>query len=164
MVSMRATDGRRLAMVLTEGEATEPVVIDAKRLKMGAKPFIAELNGTLRTTPIVGKGQVANVTESAEPTVEGLYPKIGPCLPSIDAESYAAVSLDYEFLTQMAAAIRPKIEGDSERSITVYFPKSGAGPTIFRHGQNLGLVMPRESEKTAKEIEAYQDAIKAHAL
>jgi hypothetical protein len=163
-VSLVATDGRRLAATIEEGNATRQAVIKGDALKLkGKEPIAAELNGALKVSSKPAKrGAPAVSTEHTGGEIEGRFPRYKDIFPT-SLDEYVSVVLDSDFLSEMAAAIRPA--GAECTGITIAIPKNGDSPAIFQFADNLGILMPMEREKGSKGAAVeYRRALVRHGI
>lgn len=160
-VSLRVTDGRRAVAVIAAGTASEPALVPALALKVGAHGVQAELNGSLKVTTPAPKGKPSTVKEYTDGRiVDGRFPSFSGVIPNSVKEGYATVCLDYQFLTEIAAAIRPKGASDEKRVLTIHVPLQGVAPVVFRYEENIGVI--QSCEPDADEAEQYEAAYQAH--
>ena len=163
-VSLRATDGRRLAATIEEGSATHDAIINGDALKLkGKEPIAAELNGALKVSAKPAKrGAPAVVSEYAGGEIDGRYPRVKDIFPN-DISSYTTIELDYQFLSEIAAAIRPA--GAECHAITLAIPTDANTPAIFQFGDNIGVIMPMERESGREgAAAAYRRALVRHGF
>lgn len=154
-VSLVATDGRRLAATIEEGSATRPAIVRGDALKVSSRPIGAELNGALKvSTPGAKRGAPAQVLEYATGEVDGRFPRHADVFPN-DVADYVFIALDYDFLSKMAAAIRPATGTEDSRGIEIGICMTDDKPAVFMFRNNIGLIMPMADDT---KFEAAQEA------
>jgi hypothetical protein len=166
-VWVTTTDGRCMAFTKAQGEADEQCLMPTEILSKTSKyEHDVVLNG--KWTGTLGK---SNVLRTAD-VMEGLYPKVVPCLPTTDeadgkpvdgrpqVTDYRAVSLDTALLDNIGQAL----VNDEVAGITLLVPDNNELPMLVVPSsgyQGVGVLMPIASDpKATPAIERYK-AIRA---
>ena len=162
-----ATNSRIMAVVVEDGTASEAAVAPAACFKR-KKGEVVEVskNGEWRR---VGRLKRDPPTTTVLPDIEGRFPLWRTCLPDIECGNYLAVSIDPEYLLDLAKSIG--CDRSQERgAITLLIPRhekaenecDNGGIPVIVDGQGIGVIMPCGGQESYDQPPSHDTARKQY--